>query len=41
VSLGNENFPLFEKSPKLDPVRADPRFSELMSDLKQRWEARQ
>jgi serine/threonine-protein kinase len=41
VSLGNENFPLFEKSPKLDPVRADPRFAELMSDLKQRWEARQ
>jgi serine/threonine-protein kinase len=41
VSLGNENFPLFEKSPKLDPVRADPRFSELMSDLKQRWVARQ
>jgi len=41
VSLGNENFPLFEKSPKLDPVRSDPRFAELMSDLKQRWEARQ
>ena len=40
VSLGNENFPLFEKSPKLDPVRADPRFAALMSDLKQRWEAR-
>jgi serine/threonine-protein kinase len=40
VSLGNENFPLFERSAKLDLVRNDPRFAALMSDLKQRWEAR-
>jgi len=41
VSLGNENFPLFEKSPKLDGIRKDPRFVTLMDDLRQRWQARQ
>jgi hypothetical protein len=40
VSLGNENFPLFESSHKLDALRPDPRFGALMSDLRQRWEAR-
>jgi eukaryotic-like serine/threonine-protein kinase len=40
VWIGNENYPLFEKSRKLDSLRDDPRFVELMGDLKRRWEDR-
>jgi serine/threonine-protein kinase len=40
VWIGNENYPLFEKSRKLDSLRDDPRFVELLGDLKRRWEDR-
>ncbi len=40
VKLGNENYPYFEQNHKLDKLRADPRFIELMNELKQRWEKR-
>ena len=40
VKLGNENYPLFADSRKLDSLRGDPRFRELMDDLKRRWEER-
>lgn len=40
VRLGNENYPLFAESHKLDNLRADPRFIELLGELEQRWEAR-
>jgi eukaryotic-like serine/threonine-protein kinase len=40
IRLGNENYPLFAQSRKLDSLRGDPRFVALMDDLKQRWEAR-
>ena len=40
IKLGNENYPLFADSKKLNGLRAEPRFVELMDDLKQRWEAR-
>jgi serine/threonine-protein kinase len=40
IELGNENYPLFADSGKLDSLRSDPRFAELMDELKQRWEAR-
>jgi serine/threonine-protein kinase len=40
VHLGNENYPLFERSRKLDSLRSDPRFVEVMADLKRRWEER-
>ncbi len=40
VRIGNENYPLFAQTPKLDPLRTDPRFAELLEELRQRWEAR-
>ncbi len=40
VRLGNENYPLFADSRKLDALRADSRFIALMAELKQRWEVR-
>jgi len=40
VRIGNENYPLFAHTPKLDPLRTDPRFTELLEELRQRWEAR-
>jgi serine/threonine-protein kinase len=40
VKLGNENYPLFADSRKLDSLRGDPRFQELLDELKRRWEER-
>jgi eukaryotic-like serine/threonine-protein kinase len=40
VWLGNENYPLFAQSHKLDSLREDPRFAEMMEDLKRRYESR-
>ena len=40
VRLGNENYPLFADSAKLDSLRGDPRFRDLLAELKDRWEAR-
>ncbi len=40
VRLGNENYPLFAGSRKLDGLRGDPRFQELLEDLKRRWQDR-
>jgi eukaryotic-like serine/threonine-protein kinase len=40
VKLGNENYPLFADSRKLDSLRGDPRFQEILDDLKRRWEER-
>jgi hypothetical protein len=40
VKLGNDNYPLFADSRKLDPLRGDPRFQEILGDLKRRWEER-
>jgi TolB-like protein/Tfp pilus assembly protein PilF len=40
VRIGNENYPLFAHTPKLDPLRSDPRFVLLLDELRQRWEAR-
>ncbi len=40
IQLGNENYPLFADNPRLDNLRCDLRFIDLMSDLKKKWEER-
>ncbi len=40
IQLGNENYPLFADNPRLDNLRCDLRFIELLSDLKKKWEER-
>jgi serine/threonine-protein kinase len=40
VRLGNENYPLFAASAKLGSLRGDPRFAELIEELRRGWEAR-
>jgi serine/threonine-protein kinase len=40
IQLGNENYPLFADNPRLDNLRCDLRFIDLMSDLKKKWEKR-
>jgi TolB-like protein/tetratricopeptide (TPR) repeat protein len=37
VEMGNENYPWFERDPTLENLRGDPRFVELMADLRARW----
>jgi len=40
VRIGNENYPLFATSRKLDPLRGDARFASLLDELRRRHEAR-
>jgi serine/threonine-protein kinase len=40
VSLGNENYPLFADNARLDNLRCDLRFIDLMSELRKKWEER-
>ena len=40
IRLGNENYPHYAASRKLDSLRGDPRFRELMEDLKRRFDER-
>ena len=40
VFLGNEDYPLFQGSRALEPLRAHPPFLELLADLQQRWDRR-
>jgi eukaryotic-like serine/threonine-protein kinase len=40
VKLGNENYPYFARNAKLNNLRDDPRFLDLMNDLRLRWEKR-
>ncbi len=40
VAIGNENYPHLARTPKLDGLRGDPRFAELLEELRTRWDAR-
>jgi serine/threonine-protein kinase len=40
IRLGNENYPLFADNQRLDNLRCDLRFIDLMSNLKKKWEER-
>jgi serine/threonine-protein kinase len=40
VRIGNENYPLIGNTRKLDALRGDPRFAELVEELRRGWEAR-
>jgi serine/threonine-protein kinase len=40
VRIGNENYPLIARTPKLDALRAEARFADLVEELRQRWEER-
>jgi serine/threonine-protein kinase len=40
VSLGNENYPMFADNNRLDNLRGDLRFVELMNELERKWEER-
>lgn len=40
IRLGNENYPLFSTSSKLRSLRDDPRFTEMLDELRRGWEAR-
>jgi serine/threonine-protein kinase len=40
IQLGNENYPHFATTKKLDSLRGDPRFVQMLEELKRGWEAR-
>ncbi|MGH9833923.1 MAG: protein kinase domain-containing protein [Blastocatellia bacterium] len=40
INLGNENYPLFADNTRLDNLRCDLRFIDLMNDLKKKWDER-
>lgn len=40
VSLGNENYPMFADNNRLDNLRSDLRFVDLMTELERKWEER-
>ncbi|HEY3135906.1 MAG TPA: protein kinase [Blastocatellia bacterium] len=38
ISMGNENYPWVAGNPNWETMRDDPRFKEILDDLKERWE---
>jgi hypothetical protein len=41
IAEGLPNYPLFERDRFLDPIREDPAFKQLLSEMKSRWEGYQ
>jgi tetratricopeptide (TPR) repeat protein len=39
VTLGNVNYPWFQKDKNYDSLRADPQYQKIMEGVRQRWEA--
>ncbi len=39
ISMGNENYPWFMANPNWGPLREEPRFIEVMEELRVKWEA--
>jgi serine/threonine-protein kinase len=40
IRLGNENYPMFADNNRLDHLRSDLRFVDLLTDLRKKWEER-
>jgi serine/threonine-protein kinase len=40
VRIGNQNYPLLARTPKLDALRPDPRFAEILEELRRSWDDR-
>ena len=40
IRLGNENYPMFADNNRLDNLRSDLRFVDLLTDLRKKWEER-
>jgi hypothetical protein len=38
ISMGNENYPWVAGNPNWEGLRDEPRFKEILEDLKSRWE---
>ena len=38
ISMGNENYPWISGSPNWEGLRDEPRFKDILEDLKARWE---
>ena len=39
ISMGNENYPWFVRDPNWDQMRQEPRYEQILEQLKTRWEA--
>src|SRR2546427_12727274 len=38
VELGNHNYPWFQRDKNYDPLRADPEYQRILSQVRQHWE---
>jgi len=38
IAMGNENYPWIASNPLWSPLKEEPRFQQILGDLKQHWE---